>query len=189
MRYTREHNAEIHRRILAEASLRFRRDGVGATGVQMLMNALGLTHGAFYAHFPSKNALVEEVLRSCTEPLDETVSELFARRDALPAYIDNYLAKGHRDTPGTGCPLPTISAELAARGQPSAESDRIVRDRLERIAQALSGDDATDAAAASIALLSTLVGALQLSRSVADPALSDRILEGARRWLGRRFSS
>jgi hypothetical protein len=89
----------------------------------------------------------------------------------------------------TGCPLPTISAELAARGQPSAESDRIVRDRLERIEQALSGDDATDAADASIALLSTLVGALQLSRSVADPALSDRILEGARRWLGRRFSS
>jgi AcrR family transcriptional regulator len=189
MRYTQEHKAEIHRQILAEASLRFRRDGVAATGVQTLMNALGLTHGAFYAHFPSKDALVEEVLRSGTEPLDATFSELFARRDALPAFIDHYLAKGHRDTPGTGCPLPTISAELAARGQPSAESDRIVRDRLERIEQALSGNDATDAAAASIALLSTLVGALQLSRSVADPALSDRILEGARRWLGRRFSS
>lgn len=187
MRYTREHKAEIHQRIVAEASLRFRRDGVAATGVQTLMNALGLTHGAFYAHFPSKDALVEEVLRSGTEPLDATVGEFFARRDALPAFIDGYLGKGHRDSPGTGCPLPTISAELAARGQPSAESDRIVRDRLERMEQALSGDEAADAGDASVALLSTLVGALQLSRSVADPALSDRILEGARRWLGQRF--
>jgi len=186
MRYTQEHKAEIHRRILAEASLRFRRDGVAATGVQTLMNALGLTHGAFYAHFPSKDALVEEVLRSGTEPLDETVSELFARRDALPAFIDNYLAKGHRDSPGTGCPLPTVSAELAQRGRQSRESDRIVRDRLQRIEAALEGDGAADA---SIALLSTLVGALLLSRSVADSALSDRILDGARRWLELRFSS
>jgi AcrR family transcriptional regulator len=189
MRYTQEHKAETRRRILAEASLRFRRDGVAGTSVQTLKKALGLTHGAFSAHFPSKDAVVEEVLRSGTEPLDETVSELFSRRDALSAFIDNYLAKGHRDSPGTGCPLPTISAELAARGQPSAESDRIVRGRLERMEQALSGDDAADAGDASIVLLSALVGALQLSRSVADPALSDRILEGARRWLGRRFSS
>ena len=55
MRYSQHHKAQTHQRIIEEASTRFRRDGIGATGLQPLMKALGLTHGGFYAHFASKD--------------------------------------------------------------------------------------------------------------------------------------
>lgn len=180
MRYARDHKAETRERIVAEASLRFRRDGVDATGVQTLMNALGLTHGAFYSHFDSKDALVEEVLRAIAEDPDAAVGATFAGENPIPDFVDGYLSRKHRDERGTGCPLPTISAEIAQRGRASVQTDRLVIDRLEVFERALSGGDKGDASAG---LLSTLVGALVLARSVTDPALSDRILDGARRWL------
>ena len=62
MRYSQDHKAHTHQRIIEEASIRFRRDGIGATGLQPLMKALGLTHGGFYAHFSSKDELVEKAL-------------------------------------------------------------------------------------------------------------------------------
>jgi AcrR family transcriptional regulator len=176
----------MRQRIVAEASLRFRRDGVDATGVQTLMKALGLTHGAFYAHFASKDALVEEVLGAITENPEASVGATLAGENPIPGFVDGYLSRKHRDEPGTGCPLPTISAEIAQHGRASAQTDRLVIDRLDAFEHALSGADKN---AASAGLLSTLVGALVLARSVSDPALSDRILDGARRWLATRVSS
>lgn len=63
MRYSADHKAQTHQRIIKEASVRFRRDGIGATGLQPLMKALNLTHGGFYAHFKSKDELVEKPCR------------------------------------------------------------------------------------------------------------------------------
>ena len=60
MRYSQGHKAQTHKRIIKEASGLFRRDGIGATGLQPLMKSLGLTHGGFYAHFSSKTELVEK---------------------------------------------------------------------------------------------------------------------------------
>ena len=64
MRYSQDHKAQTHQRIIKEASVRFRRDGIGATGLQPLMKALDLTHGGFYAHFKSKDELVEKALQA-----------------------------------------------------------------------------------------------------------------------------
>ena len=69
MRYSEDHKAKTHQLILDEAARRFRRDGVGATGLQPLMKALGLTHGGFYAHFKSKDDLVEKALRHAFDNL------------------------------------------------------------------------------------------------------------------------
>ncbi|MGH8355226.1 MAG: TetR/AcrR family transcriptional regulator, partial [Pseudomonas sp.] len=185
MRYSEDHKAHTHRRIIEEAAERFRRDGVGATGLQPLMKALGLTHGGFYAHFKSKDELVEEALRAAADKLKASSTELFAGADPLPSFIESYLSERHRANPGAGCPLPTMSAELGQRGQASPVTDEVVRDRLAAIEGALPGPDAADA---SVAMLATLVGALVLSRSVADPELSDRILATARRWLKQQAS-
>lgn len=181
MRYSADHKAQTHDRIVKEAAARFRRDGIAATGLQPLMKALGLTHGGFYAHFKSKDDLVETALLSATEELTQVCEKAFANPLPLHSFIDTYLSPAHRDSPERGCPLPTMAAELGQRGQPSAITDRGVEDRLARLAAALH--NAPDADEQSVVMLSTLVGALLLSRSVQDPQLSLRILDTARKAL------
>src|SRR5690606_9604003 len=106
MRYSEDHKARTHQRIIEEAALRFRRDGVGATGLQPLMKALGLTHGGFYAHFKSKDELVETALQHAVQELASSSEAL--EKDAgaaLPSFIAQYLSSAHRANPGEGCPL------------------------------------------------------------------------------------
>ena len=181
MRYSEDHKAKTHQRIIEEAALRFRRDGVGATGLQPLMKALGLTHGGFYAHFKSKDDLVETALQHAVQELSSSTEALAKDAEApLPHFIASYLSSAHRANPGAGCPLPTMSAELGQRGEPSTTTDAMVRNRLALIESNLSGDDADDE---SVLVLSAMVGALLLSRSVKDPELSDRLLKTTRRLL------
>ncbi|WP_213876504.1 TetR/AcrR family transcriptional regulator [Pseudomonas sp. dw_358] len=182
MRYSQDHKAQTYQRIVKEASARFRRDGIGATGLQPLMKALGLTHGGFYAHFKSKDELVETALRAAAEESSARATETFAKPDPLASFIDMYLSKTHRENPDAGCPLPTMSAELGQRGEPSAITDDRVQALLSRMSSALGEPEAEDK---SVMMLSSLVGALLLSRAVQDPALSDRILETVREALKR----
>lgn len=180
MRYSEDHKAKTRQRIIDEASHLFRRDGVGATGLQPLMKALGLTHGGFYAHFKSKDELVEIALQHAAEQLQSSAEESLASETPLPTFIARYLSTAHRASPGAGCPLPTMSAELGQRGQPSALTDQVIRDRLARIEANLP---AGTAAGQSVLILSAMVGALLLSRSVQDPELSDRLLKTTRQLL------
>ncbi|MEN2507960.1 TetR/AcrR family transcriptional regulator [Stutzerimonas stutzeri] len=180
MRYSEDHKAKTRQRIVEEAARRFRRDGVSATGLQALMNALDLTHGGFYAHFKSKDELVEEALRHCLSELDEVTADSLSGDRPLASFITLYLSKSHRADPAMGCPLPTVSAELGQRGQASAVTDDLVCKRLAQLGAHL--DDSQDAAMA----LSAMVGALMLSRSVTDPQLADRLLDETRASLLRR---
>ncbi|HSX71635.1 TetR/AcrR family transcriptional regulator [Pseudomonas subflava] len=180
MRYPEDHKAKTHQRIIEEAALRFRRDGVLATGLQPLMKALGLTHGGFYAHFKSKDDLVEQALQQSADQLEEGLKDLEQAPQPLQTLIKRYLSAAHCESPGTGCPLPTMSAELGQRGQPSEVTDRIVRGRLEMIASQLSGEHAEQQSAL---ILSAMVGALVLSRSVNDPKLAELLRVGTRNLL------
>ncbi|WP_147463006.1 TetR/AcrR family transcriptional regulator, partial [Pseudomonas savastanoi] len=103
MRYALDHKAQTHQRIVKEASMRFRRDGIGATGLQPLMKALGLTHGGFYAHFKSKDDLVEQALSHALDNVKGITSDVFARQDSLSEFIDLYLSLDSRDPPDGGC--------------------------------------------------------------------------------------
>ncbi|WP_217474260.1 TetR/AcrR family transcriptional regulator [Stutzerimonas stutzeri] len=174
MRYSEDHKAKTRQRIVEEAARRFRRDGVSATGLQALMKALDLTHGGFYAHFKSKDELVEEALRHSLSELDEVTVGSLSGDQPLASFIALYLSKGHRAEPAKGCPLPTVSAELGQRGQASAVTDEGVRRRLDQLGAHL--DERQDAAM----VLSAMVGALMLSRSVTDPQLADQLLDETR---------
>jgi len=187
MRYSEDHKAQTHQRIIDEASARFRRDGIGATGLQPLMKALGLTHGGFYAHFKSKDDLVEQSLRKAADDLADHCNNLFAEESPLVAFIDSYLSSEHRASPDEGCPLPTMSAELGQRGQASPTTDEVIQSRLKSIENTLP--DQTRAREQSIVMLSTLVGALLLSRSANDPELSDQILDTTREWLKQQVTA
>lgn len=180
MRYSEEHKAQTHQRIIEEAARLFRRDGVGATGLQPLMKTLGLTHGGFYAHFKSKDELVETALRHSVAQVDAAAQEAAEAEKPLTTLISRYLSSAHRANPGEGCPLPTLSAELGQRGEPSPVTDELVRRRLDSIAAGLGSEHADEQ---SVLVLSAMVGALLLSRSVSDPDLSDRLLKTTRRLL------
>lgn len=177
MRYSQDHKAQTHHRIIKEASVRFRRDGIGATGLQPLMKALNLTHGGFYAHFLSKDELVEKALQAAAAELDAHCEMLFSQERPLEAFIDSYLSEWHHTSPGEGCPLPTMSSELGLRGQQSATTDAVLGARLKQIEAALA-DGRGDTQ--GLLMMSTLVGALVLARSVENPALAARIMDVVR---------
>ncbi len=138
MRYALDHKAQTHQRIVKEASMRFRRDGIGATGLQPLMKALGLTHGGFYAHFKSKDDLVEQALSHALDNVKGITSDVFARQDSLSEFIDLYLSIASRDAEDGGCPLPTMCLELGQRDQPSMTTDKIILHLLEQFDKPLA---------------------------------------------------
>lgn len=185
MRYSSDHKAQTHQRIIKEASVRFRRDGIGATGLQPLMKALNLTHGGFYAHFKSKDELVEKALQVAAAELDAHCEILFSQKRPLEAFIDSYLSEWHLTSPDQGCPLPTMSSELGQRGQHSVTTDAVLNARIKQIETAL-GNEQGDAQ--SLVMMSTLVGALVLARSVEDKALAMRILDVVRENLKTQVS-
>ncbi|MBN0979070.1 MULTISPECIES: TetR/AcrR family transcriptional regulator [Pseudomonas] len=180
MRYSQNHKAQTHQRIIKEASVRFRRDGIGATGLQPLMKALNLTHGGFYAHFKSKDELVEKALQAASAELDAHCAALFSQERPLEAFIDSYLSEWHHTSPDQGCPLPTMSSELGQRGQQSPTTDTVLDARLKQIETALGSPSADEQ---SLVIMSTLVGALVLARSVENPQLATRILDVVRESL------
>lgn len=177
MRYSQDHKAQTHRRIIKEASVRFRRDGIGATGLQPLMKALNLTHGGFYAHFKSKDELVEKALQAAAAELDAHCAMLFSQERPLEAFIDSYLSEWHQTSPDQGCPLTTMSSEMGLRGQNSRTTDEVLNARLKQVETALGNPNAGEQ---SLVLMSTLVGALVLARSVESAELATRILDGVR---------
>jgi AcrR family transcriptional regulator len=176
MRYSTHHKAETRQRIVDEASRRLRKDGIDGTGLVPLMKALGLTHGGFYAHFDSKEALVQAALDAAAEQSLAKWQGPDAPAD-VGILIERYLSARHRDNPGDGCPLPTLAAELGVRGRPSPTSDRMV----ERMSAQLAGVE-LDAAEADRGLvaLAAMIGAITLARAVADPDTSQRILDATR---------
>ncbi|NIL15033.1 TetR/AcrR family transcriptional regulator [Pseudomonas sp. AN3A02] len=177
MRYSQDHKAQTHRRIIKEASVRFRRDGIGATGLQPLMKALNLTHGGFYAHFKSKDELVEKALQAAAAELDAHCAMLFSQERPLEAFIDSYLSEWHQTSPHEGCPLTTMSSEMGLRGQHSRTTDEVLNARLKQVETALGNPNAGEQ---SLVLMSTLVGALVLARSVESAELATRILDVVR---------
>jgi AcrR family transcriptional regulator len=185
MRYTSNHKAETRQRIIGEAARRFRKDGIEGTGLVPLMKALGLTHGGFYAHFESKEALVQASLEAAAaqtlERWQVPATGAPAANDPagapLHAIVDWYLSPDHRDEPGDGCPLPTLAAELGLRGQPSATADALAARLTAQLAECRLEADSDDQGTVALA---AMVGALTLARAVSDRAASDRILAAVR---------
>lgn len=192
MRYTGEHKQETRRRVLREAARDIRAKGPEGIGVAGIMARAGLTHGGFYAHFKSKDALVAEAIGTMFEDagtrFDTVTGGKEEPREALRAYVDFYLSRGHRDARERGCPLPSLSGEIARLDAGTRERfGKGIALLTGRFAEKLERLGATDPAADAGALVAEMVGAVALSRAVADPAQSDAILEGARKSVIGRF--
>lgn len=183
MRYSKEHKAETHARIVKKASVRLRERGAHGIGVADLMKEAGLTHGGFYAHFDSREALV-------IEAFDYAMDRSIARRrqqitelppeERLAHLVDTYLSPQHRDNPGHGCAMPALGAEIA-RESPKTRRAFAAKldDLIDMMAEQYSGDP-TAARKQAIAALATMMGSILMSRIAAAGEVSDEYLEVGR---------
>lgn len=180
MRFEKGHKQATRERIVETAAAKFRKDGVAAVGIAGLMSEAGLTHGGFYAHFESKEELVREAIASALDATRARMDRAAQKHEAgLEGLIRNYLRASHRDTPEHGCAIASLAAEIARHEHATRAgfSARVTafRDRIAAyLPQALP--PAQNQATAT-GILSVLIGALQLSRVVTEPELSDMILE------------
>jgi AcrR family transcriptional regulator len=177
MRYAKGHKATTHDRLLEVAARRFRQEGIAASGLASIMSEAGLTNGAFYAHFSSKNEMIEKSLERATDEQWQQLEELIDSGRLLDI-IHAYLSVQHRDHPGSGCPsaalLPEISRQEPATRHVYTESiKRIVNAVEKQLSDSREGPGAREIA---IGILGLLIGILQISRAVDDPAFSEDIL-------------
>jgi TetR/AcrR family transcriptional regulator, transcriptional repressor for nem operon len=179
VRYTKEHKQETRERIIATAGRRLKRDGIEGSGVATLMKDAGLTNGAFYAHFPSKDDLVAEAI---TDQLHALHANIVAQAEPGPAGLEQivrwYLSAQHRDNPGDGCPNAALLDEIGRCGDATrqAYTDGVLV-VIDGLAARMAPEDPPSARVKALSLLGLMAGTLQLSRALTDRQLSDDLLE------------
>ena len=179
MRYEKGHKEATRRHIVEVASRQFRENGVAAAGIAGIMSAAGLTNGAFYLHFDSKEDLVRAVLIEALDRERGLQGNLRAKV-GLKESIRNYLAPRHRDGAGSGCPTAALVAEIARHPAKTREVlTKKVEEIIELITAHLRGESTAERRRKAMAIYGMMVGSLQLARAVNDKKLSDEMLENA----------
>jgi TetR/AcrR family transcriptional regulator, transcriptional repressor for nem operon len=177
MRYGKNHKQATRQRILEAAGRRFKQDGIDGAGVAAVMSDAGLTNGAFYAHFASKEDLVANVLADQLRTQRQSFETQPSDRAGLEAFIRSYLSPQHRDQCADGCPSAALLDEIARR---PAATRHVFTDELmgviDDIASRLNPTDAAAARIDALTLFGLMLGTLQLARALTDRDLSDKLL-------------
>jgi TetR/AcrR family transcriptional repressor of nem operon len=184
MRYSREHKLETHARIVKKASVRLREKGAHGIGVADLMKDAGLTHGGFYAHFASREALVIEAFAYAMDRGTEHWRKLAEQTPPdrrLATIVDSYLATIHRDDPGHGCPVPTLGAEIARESPKTRKAFAAkLEQMIDMFAEQIPDIPRKAARKQATAAIATMMGTLVLSRIAGSGDFSDEILGAGR---------
>lgn len=176
-RYDKEHKQATRQRIIETAGHRFKQDGIDGSGVATLMADAGLTNGAFYAHFSSKDDLVANVVANQLHTQAETFGTLPPGRAGLEAFLLEYLSPQHRDDPADGCPSAALLDEIGRCATATKDAyTEGARSVLDEIAARLAPGDPRSAYGKAVGLFTMAVGTLQLARALSDPKLSDEVL-------------
>jgi TetR/AcrR family transcriptional regulator, transcriptional repressor for nem operon len=192
MRYSPEHKAQNHEKILSVAARSFRERGGDTSGIGTVMKKVGLKKGGFYRHFKSKDDLfVEAVARA----LDETgrgmveVAKSAPEGQALQAVIERYLSVGHANSPGSGCVRAALGPELARK--PLSVRKRIeslLEEYRERLLPFVPGRTREEKLAKIRLLFSSMAGVLMMVRVTPDPQTRDQRLMEARKFFIKSFA-
>ncbi|QBE66957.1 TetR/AcrR family transcriptional regulator [Pseudoduganella lutea] len=179
MRVSREQAAQNRERIVDTAARLFREKGADGIGVADLMKAAGLTHGGFYGHFDSKEALLGEAASRALDGAGDHWQAMMAQQpgDALGAVVRSYLSPAHRDNPGQGCAISALGADISRAG-PAVRDAVTARAQAQfaLLAAASPGSSDDERRRHAIATYAAMVGAMVLARAVSDEALSQEIL-------------
>src|SRR3954463_10949078 len=177
MRYSKDQKQTTRQRIVEAAGRRFKQDGIDGAGVATVMSDAGLTNGAFYGHFRSKEDLVANVLADQLRAQRQGFDAQSSDRAGLEAFIRSYLSPEHRDHSADGCPSAALIDEVVRR---PAATKRVFTDELAAtmndIASRLDANDVEAARADALALFGFMLGTLQLARALTDRDLSDQLL-------------
>jgi TetR/AcrR family transcriptional repressor of nem operon len=177
MRYPKEETAKKHEAILIEAGRLFRENGFHGVSVSEIMKASGLTHGPFYNHFSSKDALIAESIRSLSSTALEEMDVGASTPAAMIDYVQDYLSVEHRDAPETGCLMTALAGEV--RNEPAARPAFSIhlRSVIGKLTDYFPWKTKRHARRDSVRMISAMVGAIVLARAVEDEALSLEILD------------
>ncbi|WP_421934713.1 TetR/AcrR family transcriptional regulator [Phenylobacterium sp.] len=185
MRISREQAQENHDKVVATAGRLFRERGFDGVAVGDLMKAAGFTHGGFYNHFNSKEALAAEALDQAFRQMDGQR----ARVEGLDDLLTHYLSEAARRAPGRTCPAAALAGDVARQGEPVKQ---VFAEGFERMVESMAGrlPEGPEARGEAIALLARMVGALALARAMPEGSDLGRevlaaALEGCRRDAAR----
>jgi AcrR family transcriptional regulator len=177
-RYGKEHKQATRQRIIEKAGRRFKRDGIDGSGIATLMGDAGLTNGAFYSHFASKEDLVATTVADELREQRATFSARAPERAGVEQFVRAYLSTAHRDNPDDGCPSAALLEEI---GRCTDATKRAYTDGLlliiDDIAARLAPHHPEPARGKALSVFAFMVGTLQLSRALADRRLADEVLE------------
>jgi TetR/AcrR family transcriptional regulator, transcriptional repressor for nem operon len=191
MRYQPEHKAEIHQKIVKDASRRIRTEGLTGAAVSAVMRDSGLTHGGFYKHFESKDELLIESLGEAFREIADSLvqaAEQSHSEEPWKAIVKTYLTLEYCDHAEHGCPLATLAPEMARvdkhmRGKILGE---LVKYR-DRMIPFMPGRRTADKERAFFQIFSTMVGATEIARMLPAPEMREKVLANARDLLLRSF--
>jgi TetR/AcrR family transcriptional repressor of nem operon len=184
MKVTREQMALNRQHLLEIASRRFRERGFDGVSVAEVMQEAGLTHGGFYGHFASKEALAAE---AATQALMQTVKRWNATLEnrgveGLERIVDAYLSQRHVDSPGTGCAIAALGPELARQGEPVRSAFAVeLENMVDALAGFMPGADAAERRSRALPLMAQMVGAVVLARAFGRGVLATEILDAVRK--------
>jgi len=188
MRYPTGHKEETRERILKAASRRFRSRGSEGAAIDDLMRDLKLTRGGFYRHFASKEELFAAVF---DERLAEASKRILASVEKVPqegrlaAFIGAYLSLEHCEDAADGCPVAALASELArrpARSPARAAFQRLLKERVQRVAPLIPGDTEEERAAKARTLMSGMAGTLAVARALTDDQARRKLLEDSKKF-------
>lgn len=192
VRNSRRRKEATHERIVDAAARAIRRSGYGGTGVADIMKDAGLTHGGFYAHFASREAMLAEAAdRAAAEGLAvlTRVASAAPPKQSLQALIQAYLSTEHLENPETGCVVAALGSEMP-RQAPEVRhvATRRIKEMIDLVARQSPDWGQPDAHERALVTVATMVGALQLARAVDDTRLSDALRQAALKYLVRTGS-
>lgn len=179
MRYEKGRKETTRRQILEKAAMCFRRDGAAAAGIAGIMGEAGLTNGAFYAHFESKEELIREALTDSLEGQQRRIEEDLRAGFDLESVIRSYLSRDHLEAPENGCPSAALLPEIARQPDSTRKAyEEGLRSYVSLLANLLPDADTVDAQRRATAIFALMVGTLEFARAVPDPVKAQQILEG-----------
>lgn len=176
-----------HERIVEAASRAIRRSGYGGTGVAGIMKDVGLTHGGFYAHFDSREAMLAEAADRAGAQGVAALAQIAAAappQEALQALLRAYLSKAHVDGAETGCPIVALGSEMPRQApEVRRAATRRIKELIDLVARQSPDWGQPGAHEHALVTVVTMVGALLLARAVDDPMLSDALRKAALKHL------
>src|SRR5215218_944448 len=176
-----------HDRIVEAAARAIRRSGYNGTGVADIMKEAGLTHGGFYAHFPSREAMLAEAAdRAGSESLAmmERIAATSTPQRALEAMMQAYLSKAHVEGIEAGCATAALGSEMPRQApEVRRAATRRIKEMIDLVARQSPNWGQPDVHEHALVIVATMVGALVLARAVDDPRLSEALRKAALKHL------